>query len=261
MKKIGIVICNYNKEEEVLECIQCILESRFKDFDLYVVDNGSTDRSVQQIRERYPNEVTLLVNKENLGGSGGFNTGLRAAYEKGYPYVMCVDNDAMLDENAVGNLYEFLEEHREVGMAGAKVYHLENPQYVQQFGQKIDFDNFCTEVHYYNALEDGTMPDYLYVDCVAACSLMVRRSIIDKIGFMPEENFCTGMIQNGAIGVILLVIKWHLSEMRKPFMPWGQRMRRLTHFQRITHGETGLYFLQNIPLRKNWGRWQRHFLG
>jgi hypothetical protein len=38
-------------------------------------------------------------------------------------------------------------------------------------------------------LEDGTMPDYLYVDSVAACSLMVRRTTIDKIGFLPEENF------------------------------------------------------------------------
>jgi GT2 family glycosyltransferase len=189
MKKIGIVICNYNKEEEVLECIQSILESKFQDFDLYVVDNGSTDHSVQRIREKYPDEVILLTNKENLGGSGGFNTGLRVAYEKGYPYVMCVDNDAMLDEDAVGKLYEFLEDHPEAGMAGAKVYHLEKPQYVQQFGQKIDFENFCTEVHYYNAMEDGRMPDYLYVDCVAACSLMVRRGIIDKIGFMPEENF------------------------------------------------------------------------
>lgn len=189
MKKIGIVICNYNKEEEVLECIQSILESKFQDFDLYVVDNGSTDHSVQRIREKYPDEVILLTNKENLGGSGGFNTGLRVAYEKGYPYVMCVDNDAMLDEGAVGKLYEFLEEHPEAGMAGAKVYHLEKPQYVQQFGQKIDFENYCTEVHYYNAMEDGRMPDYLYVDCVAACSLMVRRGIIDKIGFMPEENF------------------------------------------------------------------------
>lgn len=189
MRKIGIVICNYNKENAVLECIQCILESKYTDYDLYVVDNGSTDNSVQRIQEKYSNQVTLLMNKENLGGSGGFNTGLRVVYEKGYPYVMCVDNDAMLDENAIGNLYEFLENHPEAGMAGAKVYHLEEPQFVQQFGQKIDFENFCTEVHYYNALEDGRMPEYLYVDSVAACSLMVRRSVIDEIGFMPEENF------------------------------------------------------------------------
>lgn len=189
MKKLGIIICNYNKENEVLECIQCILESKFTDYDLYVVDNGSTDQSVEKIKEKYSKDLILIENEENLGGSGGFNTGLRTAYAKGYPYLMCVDNDAMLDENAIGNLYDFLESHPEAGMAGAKVYHLEEPQYVQQFGQKIDFNNFCTEVNYYNAIEDGSMPEYLYTDSVAACSLMVRKSVIDEIGFMPEENF------------------------------------------------------------------------
>lgn len=188
MKKVGIVICNYNKVNCVLECIQCILESKFQDFDLFVVDNASTDDSVKAIREKYP-DVTLLVNGENLGGSGGFNRGLREAYAKGYPYLMCVDNDAMLDENAVGNLYEFLEQHPEAGMAGSKIYHLEAPDQIQQFGQKIDFDSFWTEVPHLNRIEDGSMPDYLYVDSVAACSLMVRRSTIDQIGFMPEENF------------------------------------------------------------------------
>ena len=166
MKKVGIVICNYNKEQEVLECIQCILESDFTDYDLYVVDNGSTDQSVERMKERYAENIILIENSENLGGSGGFNTGLRMVYEKGYPYLMCVDNDAMLDEKAIGNLYDFLETHPEAGMAGAKVYHLEAPQYVQQFGQKIDFRNFCTEVNYYNAIEDGSMPEYLYTDSV-----------------------------------------------------------------------------------------------
>jgi hypothetical protein len=189
MKKVGIVICNYNKVDKVLECIQCILEQKFTDYDIYVVDNASTDGSAQAIREKYGDKLTLIVNDENLGGSGGFNTGLKIAYAKGYPYLMCIDNDAMLDENAVGNLVEFLDEHNEVGMAASKIYHLEEPDYIQQFGQKIDFEIFCTEVPHLNMLEDGTMPDYLYVDSVAACSLMVRRTTIDKIGFLPEENF------------------------------------------------------------------------
>lgn len=189
MKEVGIVICNYNKEDAVLECIQSILESKYTNFDLYVVDNGSTDQSAERIRQKYKDRLTLIVNEENLGGSGGFNTGLKAAYEKGYPYLMCVDNDALLDENAVGNLHAFLEEHREAGIAASKIYHLEQPDYVQQFGQKIDFEYYCTEVNYLNALEDGSMPDYLYVDSVAACSLMIRREVIDQIGFMPEENF------------------------------------------------------------------------
>ena len=189
MKKVGIVICNYNKEKEVLDCIQCVLESQFDSYDLYVVDNASTDHSVERIRETYGDKVTLLVNQENLGGSGGFNRGLRLIYEKKYPYLMCIDNDALLDENAIGNLYDFLEEHTEVGMAGSKIYHLEDPDFVQQFGQKIDFEHFCTEVNYYNAYEDGSMPEYLYTDSVAACSLMIRREVVEKIGVMPEENF------------------------------------------------------------------------
>jgi GT2 family glycosyltransferase len=189
MKKVGIVICNYNKADKVLECIQCILEQKFTDYDLYVVDNASTDESVHKVREKYGDKVRLIVNSENLGGSGGFNTGLRAAYKEGYPYLMCVDNDAMLDENAVGNLTAFLDEHTEAGMAASKIYHLEAPDYIQQFGQIIDFDIFCTEVPHLNMVEDGTMPDYLYVDSVPACSLMIRRTTIDKIGFMPEENF------------------------------------------------------------------------
>ncbi len=189
MKEIGIVICNYNKEQQVLECIQSVLESQYQDFDLYVVDNGSTDGSVNAIKENYGNQITLIENKENLGGSGGFNTGLRQVYEKGYSFLMCIDNDALLDERAIGNLHEFLLQHPEVGMAGAKVYHLEAPDYVQQFGQSIDFEHFCTEVPYLNAYEDGSMPEFLYVDCVAACALMVRRSVVDEIGLMPEENF------------------------------------------------------------------------
>lgn len=189
MKQIGIVICNYNKKNDALACIRSILESKFQDYDIYVVDNASTDGSAEAIRNAYGEQVTLLVNQENLGGSGGFNTGLRAAFQKGYPYLMCVDNDALLDENAVGNLLAFLQEHPKTGIAAAKIYHREAPDYVQQFGQKIDFENFCTDVTYLNAYEDGSMPEYVYTDAVAACALMIRRSVIEKIGFMPEENF------------------------------------------------------------------------
>ncbi len=189
MKQIGIVICNYNKKNDALACIRSILESKFQDYDIYVVDNASTDGSAEAIRNAYGEQVTLLVNQKNLGGSGGFNTGLRDAFQKGYPYLMCVDNDALLDENAVGNLLAFLQEHPETGIAAAKIYHREAPDYVQQFGQKIDFENFCTDVTYLNAYEDGSMPEYVYTDAVAACALMIRRSVIEKIGFMPEENF------------------------------------------------------------------------
>jgi GT2 family glycosyltransferase len=189
MKSIGIVICNYNKCDCVLGCIQSVLESNSLDFDLYVVDNASTDDSVKRIQSEYGKRVTLIVNEENLGGSGGFNAGLRKTMEQGYPYLMCLDNDVLIDEDAVGALYDFLETHPDVGMVGSKVYHMEAPQYIQQFGIHIDFEGYCVESRYLNHLEDGTLPEVVYCDSVAACSLMVRTSVVQKIGLMPEENF------------------------------------------------------------------------
>lgn len=51
MKRVGAVICNFNKKEDVLNCIQSVLESKYTDYDLYVVDNASSDGSAEAIRE------------------------------------------------------------------------------------------------------------------------------------------------------------------------------------------------------------------
>jgi len=189
MKQLGIVICNYNKAEALDACISSVLESTFQNFDLYVVDNASVDHSLRMLHEKYEHKLTILANKENLGGSGGFNTGLRKAMEKEYPYFMCMDNDAIVDENAIRNLYEFLEEHQECGVACAKVYHLENPDVVQQYGIEIDFEEFCVRSPYEGKIEDGTLPDFVYCDAVPACAMMIRGEVLEKIGVLPEENF------------------------------------------------------------------------
>lgn len=189
MNRIAAVICNYNKRAYVMDCIQSVLESEFQDFDIFVVDNASADDSVECIREKYGGRVRLLVNQENLGGSGGFNTGIRYALEQGYDYVWCLDNDVLVDEKAVGELYRFMEERPDVGMTGSKVYHMEAPDYVQQYGIDICWDGYCCEAKYHNCPEDGSMPEVVYSDAVAACSVLVRASLIKEIGPLPEENF------------------------------------------------------------------------
>lgn len=189
MKTTGIVICNYNKCDYVLGCIQSVLESKTDDYDLYVVDNASTDDSAEKIQELYGDRLNLIVNEENLGGSGGFNTGIRKVVSAGYKYVWCLDNDVLVDEEALPYLVKFLDEHEETGMVGSKVYHMEHPDYVQQFGITIDFNELCVEAKYLNEFEDGTMPEVVYSDAVAACSVLVRTSLIKEIGPMPEANF------------------------------------------------------------------------
>ncbi len=189
MERVGIVICNYNKADDVCHCIRSVLESVYTDYHIYVVDNASSDDSVERVRARYGDRVELLLNERNLGGSGGFNTGIRRAVNAGYEYVWCLDNDVLVDEQALGVLVEFLDTHADCGMAGSRVDHMEAPDYVQQYGITVDFDAFCVEAKYLNHPEDGTMPEVVYSDAVAACSVLVRSSLIREIGPMPEDNF------------------------------------------------------------------------
>lgn len=188
-QKIGIVICNYNKKQFVLSCIQSVLDSSRKDVDVYVVDNASTDGSADEIEAAYGGRVILIRNKENLGGSGGFNTGLRAARQKGYPYYMCVDNDIVMDEHNIENLYCFLETHPEVGIVGSKICRMQHPERLQELGARLDFEK-CTHVPYYkDHLDNEDIPEVQDCDYVPACSLLVRDEVIDRIGLLPEENF------------------------------------------------------------------------
>ena len=66
MKEIGIVICNYNKASYVCKCIETVLASDIDNFQVYVVDNASTDTSVEEIQKNFGEQVEVIVNQENL---------------------------------------------------------------------------------------------------------------------------------------------------------------------------------------------------
>ena len=191
MNPIGVVICNYNKKNFVLDCIQSVLESKAHNFDIYMVDNASTDGSVEVVSATYGEQVTILKNEENLGGSGGFNTGLRVVRDKGYSYFMLLDDDAQVDENAIHVLYTYMENNPDVGMAGCRVYHRQMPDYIQQCGLMIDFERCTARTLYADQLEDGTLPNVISCDTVATCAVMVRGDVIRNtdVGIMPEDNF------------------------------------------------------------------------
>lgn len=189
MRDIGIVICNYNKEDYIVNCIRSVIKSSVNNFDIYVVDNASTDNSVIRIREEFGNTINLIQNKDNLGGSGGFNTGLREALKYNYKYIMLLDNDIVLDQFAVEELYKFMEGHEEVGMAGSKVYFMDYPDRIWGYGGNISFEKYVQVDNYKNCTDGDNIPEILYCDYVAACSLMVKAEAVKKVGIMPEENF------------------------------------------------------------------------
>ncbi len=191
MKEIGIVICNFNKKDYILNCIQSVLDADGDNYDIYVVDNASTDGSAEAIKEKYGQQVILLENEENLGGAGGFDTGLEAVMQREYKYYMLMDNDIIVDKEAIVSLHDFMEssEHQDVGMVGSKVYFMDDPERIWGYGGRIDFNEYVQKDNYKNMKDSAEIPEISYCDYVAACSLMVRAEAVKKVGIMPRDNF------------------------------------------------------------------------
>ncbi|WP_051200192.1 glycosyltransferase [Butyrivibrio sp. FCS006] len=189
MKDIAVVICNYNKKEYVIKCVASLKSQNIDNFDIYVVDNASNDGSADEIQKTYGDEVTLICNDKNLGGSGGFNTGMRVAYDAGYKYIVLLDNDVVVREDCIESFYNDMEEYSDIGIMGAKILKMDKPDVIQEFGSFVDFNEMRFKLAYENEKDPEELPHINECDYVPACALVVRKELIEKVGFMPEENF------------------------------------------------------------------------
>ncbi len=189
INKIGIVVCNYNKSEYVKNCVASLLEQTYADRDIYVVDNASTDDSVQVLKECYGDRITIMQNQENLGGAGGFGCGTEYCMEQGYPYIMLVDNDTRFDANAIEIMYRYLENHEDVGMCGAGILQMKNPVHIQEIGSMIDWQSYGLKPNYSGEKLSDQIPETVDCDVLPACALLVRSEVIKKIGVMRKDYF------------------------------------------------------------------------
>lgn len=189
INNIAVIICNYNGGADTIKCIDTVIKSNNVLFDIYVIDNASTDESMSLIQSQFSTYVTIIQNSENLGGSGGFGRGLRLAVEKGYPYIMMLDNDAYVDTDTVKKLYGYLQENSDVGIVGAKIMMSDDPERVMDYAKTINFETFIDESEWCGKLDSEETRIPRECDFAAATAAMVRREVLLACGGMDEEHF------------------------------------------------------------------------
>ncbi|MFD2116981.1 glycosyltransferase family 2 protein [Paenibacillus yanchengensis] len=189
MKKVGIVICTWNKKEYILNCIESVLNSTYKNYDIYVVDNASTDGAPEAILEKYQDKLTLIRKTENTGGADGFHWGIQAALKKNYDYLWLLDNDILVDSNALFHLVDYLNRNSNVAAVGSKLLYMENPDRVQYLNTEIDMDNFTITKYLANSEDNPKLPIEIETDVIPACSMLIKTEMLVKYGDMDPEYF------------------------------------------------------------------------
>src|SRR2546430_8015638 len=116
--KLSIVIICWNDLKVIANCLRSIFdETRDIDFEVIVSDNGSTDRSLEYIREHF-GQVKIVENGANLGFAKGNNAGIRVAQGE---YVLILNPDTIIHDHALEKLVAFADRHREAGAFGCRV--------------------------------------------------------------------------------------------------------------------------------------------
>ncbi|MEM2293767.1 MAG: glycosyltransferase family 2 protein [Candidatus Bathyarchaeia archaeon] len=107
--KVGIIVLNWNGWQDTIECVESLQRLTYPNYQIIVVDNGSTDESVARIREAFP-DLTLIEIKENLGYAGGNNLGIEYALDQGAEYVLILNNDVTVEPDTLTVMIEVAKE-------------------------------------------------------------------------------------------------------------------------------------------------------
>lgn len=189
---ISIVVVNWNTKELLLDCLNAVyLTVKKVTFEVWVVDNGSTDGSVEAVKRRFPS-AHVIANKKNLGFAAANNLAFRRMSGR---YALLLNSDAILTEGSVESLHDFMEAEQNVAIACGQLL---NPDGTKQ-NSVAPFPSLPTLLMNESVLRvlfpkkfPGKWKTYrapIDVDsCIGAC-MIVRRAAMQELGLLDENYF------------------------------------------------------------------------
>lgn len=189
MNKVRIftVILNTNRRDDTLACLEALHHSTYKQHTIIVLDNASTDGSVEAIEAGFP-QVEIIHLKENKGYAGNNNVGIAAAIAQGADWVYVLNEDTIQAPDCLEHLVAVGESDPNVGIVGPMVYHADNPDVIQSAGGWIDH-HWQAGHKGQNDLDKGQFVEPHPVAWVSGCAIMVRREVIEQLGMLDEHFF------------------------------------------------------------------------
>ena len=185
--KVYIIILNWNGKEDTIECLESLKHITYSNYEILLVDNGSTDGSVECLRERYPG-LEIIETGVNLGFAEGNNVGMRRAMNEGADYVLLLNNDTVVDSEFLGELVKVAEGDERIGIVGPKICYYNDPNKIWGIGGKINLFTGsignCEAGNFDNNFKGNKIVDY-----VSGCALLIKSEIIKKIGLLDQDYF------------------------------------------------------------------------
>jgi hypothetical protein len=188
LPKVALVILNWNGREDVLRCVATLARLSYGNWTATVVDNASADGSVEALRQRFPQQRVLLMER-NLGFCGGNNRGIADALAQGAQYVLLLNNDTEVHPDLVGELVRAAGADARIGVVGAKNLRLESPHEVWGAWNELTYDAQLVRVAGQGRADGPEYGGLRDVDGVIGNGMMLSRAAVERVGGFDESFF------------------------------------------------------------------------
>lgn len=194
MNDVSIILVSYNTKDLTQQCIESVYKNTDGlSFEVFCVDNCSQDGSVEMIREKFP-QVKLIASDKNNGFGAANNLAIQKCNSK---YIFFLNTDTLLKNNAIKILFEFIESNEKIAAAGGNLYDDEDKN-ILSYGWfptvkskfiKAFLLNRIVKFSKTNDRCENKNEELKEVDFVSGADLMVRKSVLDEVGFFDEDFF------------------------------------------------------------------------
>jgi GT2 family glycosyltransferase len=185
---VSVIVLNWNGKEIILACLDSLFQQTYSPFEITLVDNGSTDGSLEIIEQKYGHHLKIIRNDKNLGFSEGVNVGIRSSQGE---YIALLNSDATVKENWLDELVKKIRVSGSIGMCASKIYLAGKPGILDNTGELICRDALSrargrlqVDTEQYDASDD--------VLCPSGCAALYRRTMFEEIGFFDKHFFAYG---------------------------------------------------------------------
>jgi GT2 family glycosyltransferase len=184
----AIVVLNWNSGEMTAECIRSLFQMNTDRFEIIVVDNGSRDGSLEYLRRQFPG-VRILPQDHNLGFAAGCNVGMKFALERGFKYVLPLNNDTVVDPAFLAELLHAADQHPQAAMISPKIYFQDMPNRVWWAGGSFSLWTGMAKHIGRKVVDRNQFDQEARIDWATGCAALIKSDILNETGLFDEVFF------------------------------------------------------------------------
>lgn len=180
---VSVIIVTYNSDDDIADCLRSVIDQDTADFEVIVVDNCSTDRTVEIVKQDFPT-VGVVKNDQNYGVAKGNNVGVDASRSK---YVVLLNPDVVVEPRWLPELVRVMEEDEHIGACQSKILLHDKPDTINTEGHEINYLGFTWCRHY--GKKDTGEGEIHEIPAFSGCSTILRTDLFEQDGLADEDFF------------------------------------------------------------------------